>query len=303
MTAEVIRGQATTLLGQFQAVAGGGLVDLDATPTIGIVHVGTGAVALAPTTSGVTHPGTGSYGYVWTPSSALAAGLYLATWTGTYDTDPVTATEVLSLVVAPVGWAPDYISVTELRDYLRIGDTDDDAELAEDITAAARAVDRACGRQFGRVAAAEERLYTAVWDRHRRRGCGAWVIPIDDLMTTTDLVVEVGGTALTAYTLEPVNAAAKARPWEALVVDTGSAVVPTGAEHEIALTALWGWSAVPSAVKLATKIQAHRFNVRRDSPYGIAGSPDQGSELRLLDRVDPDVRVGLRDYVRWWAAA
>jgi len=65
----------------------------------------------------------------------------------------------------------------------------------------------------------------------------------------------------------------------------------------------WGWSAVPVPVKEATYLQASRFHSRRDSPYGIAGSPDQGSELRLLSRVDPDVAVSLSDFVRWWAAA
>jgi hypothetical protein len=55
---------------------------------------------------------------------------------------------------------------------------------------------------------------------------------------------------------------------------------------------------VPSAVKLATRLQASRFMARRDSPYGVAGSPDAGSEIRLLSRVDPDVAVALRGFSR-----
>jgi hypothetical protein len=45
-------------------------------------------------------------------------------------------------------------------------------------------------------------------------------------------------------------------------------------------------------------LQASRFYARRDSPYGVAGSPDLGSEVRLLSKVDPDVAVSLADYVR-----
>ncbi|NIL59971.1 phage gp6-like head-tail connector protein, partial [Salinispora arenicola] len=72
---------------------------------------------------------------------------------------------------------------------------------------------------------------------------------------------------------------------------------------ELTITAPWGWPAIPTAVVLATQLQASRLLTRRDSPYGVAGSPQDGSEMRLLARVDPDVEVVLRPYVRhWWAA-
>jgi len=198
-----------------------------------------------------------------------------------------------------MAWAPDYVTDVELKAYLRISDTGDDAELAVVATASSRAIDLHTNRQFGKVAAAEQRLYTARYDHERCR----WVIDIDDLMTTTDLVILVGGVALTDYVKEPVNAAAKGRPWTRLVVDKDSAVVPTGEEYEVAGTAIWGWTAVPNSVKLAARLQASRFHSRRDSPYGIAGSPDAGSEMRLLSRVDPDVGVSLRSFVRPRAVA
>jgi hypothetical protein len=191
-------------------------------------------------------------------------------------------------------WAPDYITSAELKSYVRIGDTVDDAEIAVAVTASSRAIDEHCNRQFGKVAAAEERLYTARW----RGDLNRWVVDIDDLMTTTDLAVEVAGDALTGYTLEPRNAAAKGRPWTRLVVDEDSSVVPTGDAYEVAATAIWGWTAVPTQVKQASYLQSSRFLSRRDSPYGIAGSPDAGSEMRLLARVDPDVAVSLRGLVR-----
>lgn len=192
-----------------------------------------------------------------------------------------------------MAWAPDYVTDDELKNFMRIPDTDDDAEIAFAISTASRAIDDHCNRQFGSVTA-ESRLYTARYDYDRCR----WVVDIDDLMSTAGLTVTVDGVTLTAYVKEPVNAAQKGRPWTRLVVDSDSSVVPTGDEYEVDMTAPWGWTAVPTAVKEATLLQGSRLHTRRDSPYGIAGSPDQGSELRLLARLDPDVAVSLRGLVR-----
>lgn len=198
-----------------------------------------------------------------------------------------------------MSWAPNYVTEAEMRAFLRINDSDDDVQLGVAITAASRAIDRHANRQFGVVAAAEERFYTGQYDRHRCR----WLVDVDDFMTVTDLVVEVDGTAVTTFVKEPRNAAAEGEPWTSLVFDLDSPVVPTGAVDEVSVTALWGWTSVPTAVKQATYLQASRFFARRDSPYGIAGSPDAGSELRLLARLDVDVATSLGPYLRWWAAA
>lgn len=199
-----------------------------------------------------------------------------------------------------MAWAPDYCSAAELKAYLRIGDTDDDAEVALAITAASRAVDRATGRQFGATASTEERTYTPAWDRRR----DLYVVEVDDLMTTSGLAVETAdGTAVAVlvavgdggYRLGPVNAQQKGRPWTQFVTTTCTS--------EFTVTATWGWSAVPTPIKQATLIQAARLFGRRGSPFGVAGSPDLGSELRLLAKVDPDVEVIVGPYRRWWAAA
>lgn len=204
-----------------------------------------------------------------------------------------------------MAWAPDYISSTELKSYLHIDDTNDDTEIALAITASSRAVDLCCSqgniaRQFG-VVTAEERFYTPRWDRRRNR----WVIEIDDLMSTVGFDPQLQDSdgndvgAINDYILEPRNAAAKGRPWTLLVVKPTSTYTPTGIEYEAAFTAPWGWSTVPSPVKQATRLQASRFFARRNSPYGVAGSPDDGSEMRLLSKVDPDVSVMLGSFKRW----
>jgi hypothetical protein len=199
-----------------------------------------------------------------------------------------------------MAWAPDYLTGQEFADYLRVHDDVDEVEFAVDISAASRAIDNHTNRQFGIVGAPEARTYTR-WHYDYERG--RWAIGIDDLMTTAGAAFTIDGTALTDYTLEPRNAAAEGRPWTRLVVARASSVQPTGCEPELGGTALWGWTTVPVAVTLACRLQGSRFNSRRDSPYGVAGSPDQGSEIRLLARVDPDVGVSLRSYVRPRAVA
>jgi hypothetical protein len=197
-----------------------------------------------------------------------------------------------------VTWAPDYVTRQELKDYLRIGDNADDAFIDAWITTVSRNVDDHCGRQFGQTVA-ESRYYTPFWDRQEQ----AWFAEIDDVQDTTGLTVtdENGATvpALTStvagYQLLPRNAPAKGRPYERLKL-----TVSTG---EITVNVKFGWSAVPSAVKTGMFLQGARLHHRRDSPFGVAGSPEQGSEIRLLAQLDPDFRTSLKPLVRdWWAA-
>lgn len=189
-----------------------------------------------------------------------------------------------------MAWAPDYVTDDELADWVRLGDSLDDAELALACTAASRAIDNLCNRQFGKTDGAQERIYPAT----PRRDRGVWVVVIDDLMSSAGLTVALDGDAITDYTLEPRNAAADGVPWTRLVIGRDSAVQPSSTVFEVTISAdPWGWSTVPDPVHLAARLQAARFVIRRESPYGVAGSPEQGNEMRLLARVDPDVAVML----------
>lgn len=197
-----------------------------------------------------------------------------------------------------MAWAPDYATPSEVKAYVRVDDDLDDVQVALAIAAASRAVDQHCGRQFGAVDTAEERHFSAVWDRRRSR----WLVEVDDFADDA-ITVQVAGGAITPVTFEPVNAGVKGRPWQRLVVDSSASVVPTVERDSVSVTAVWGWASVPTPVKQATLLQASRFLARRDSPFGVAGSPTLGSELRLLARVDVDVAVILGPFKRWWAAA
>lgn len=211
-----------------------------------------------------------------------------------------------------MGWQPEsYATVGELTAHVRIGDTADDFQAALALSTASRAIDQRCRRQFGRVPVAEARLYTPRASRNR----GGWLVPIDDLMTATDLAVEVDVNgdgifeAVTSYELRPYNAVVSGRPWTELLIPlltVPAFFTPSGAAQPagaVQVTAVWGWSGIPDGVRQACLLQASRLLSRRDSPYGVAGSPEVGSELRLLQRLDPDVIVALEPYRRRvWAA-
>jgi hypothetical protein len=194
-----------------------------------------------------------------------------------------------------MAWAPDYCTVDELSSYLRIDDAVDDVELSSAIAAASRAIDYATNRQFGLVDPAVGAFYTARYDYERCR----WVADVDDFQTVVGLTVVLTdlGT-VTTFVKEPPNAIVKGRPWTRIAFTDDSEFTPTGKVDEVGVVAKWGWTAVHETVKQATLLQASRFFTRRNAPFGVAGSPDVGSEMRLLAKVDPDVMVMLRDFMR-----
>jgi hypothetical protein len=184
-----------------------------------------------------------------------------------------------------MAWKPDYIDLATAKAFLRITDTVDDAELATLLTAASRAVDDRTNRQFGQLSGPAARVYRRppAYDLTS----GLWLVEIDDLQDVTGMTV--GGVAYASQTgvLGPDNAPADMLPWTRL----GFATIPT---MPLTVVARWGWTAVPAGVITAVKFVLNRWNKRRESPFGVAGSPDTGSELRLLAKLDADAVMALK---------
>lgn len=180
-------------------------------------------------------------------------------------------------------WAPDYISDEEAADFVRAPGVGLD-ELATWCTAASTAINKRCNRQFGKVDTLTERTYRrpAVWSS----ALGLYLVEVDDVQDVTGMTV--GGTAYadSGAVLLPDDAPERGRPYERLGFESR----PTS---PMVAVALWGWTAVPAGVVGAAKLQVSRWSSRRDSPYGVAGSPTDGSEIRLLSRLDPDVATTL----------
>lgn len=284
-------GTSAALSAEYRQYAGGPMTVMSGV-TITITNVATGATAVATTAAGVVNPSTGVYTYAWAISGAQAVGDYLVTWSGVDpQTDVVSATEIVQVTAAASGWAPDYVTLAQAKAFLRIGDTVDDTELAGWITAASRAIDKKCNRQFGQLAAPVTRTYRqpAAYDS----STGLWLASVDDVMTTTGMTVSGVAYASSGAVLLPDNAPLNGRPWTRLGLSYAPTASYPGAPATWSLTAQFGWTAVPAQVIAACKLQINRWNSRRDSPYGVAGSPEQGSEMRLTARLDPDVATSL----------
>lgn len=202
-----------------------------------------------------------------------------------------------------------YATLAELRSFVGIpvADTADDVTLQLALDAAGAQVDRFCDRTFGADASVTTRLYAA--------DLGG-VLTVDPISTLTGLIVatdengdgtyETTWTVGTDFRLEPINAAAAGNPWTRLVA-LGPRWFPRlqYGRPGVSVTAKFGWpgGVAPAPVKEATLIQAARLWKRKDAPFGVAGSVEFGSEMRLLAKLDPDVESLLRPYRRnWWAA-
>lgn len=193
-------------------------------------------------------------------------------------------------------WRPSYVSGAELRAYVRSTVAADLSLFVGWADAASRAVDASCHRQFGWAETAETRTYVPRWARSIAR----WALPIDDLQgaDVADLtVLDPTGATVTGSTLLPVDAPNEGLPYTRLALPVGAYVAgPLDAWQVTAPR--WGWTATPGRVVTATYLQGARLAWRRQAPAGIAGSPDSGSEVRLLAKLDADVAVTLRGLAR-----
>ena len=192
-------------------------------------------------------------------------------------------------------WKPDYITVAEFNAYGRT-DAQDDAETALQITAASRAIDDVCKRQFGQLATVQARVYRSAvwWDSE----LGLWMQDIDDVQDTTGMLVNGIALASAGVVLLPDNAPQEGVPYTMLGwADTYGSTFP-GPTLPMTHTARWGWTAVPNQVKAVSRLQVNRFATRRDSPYGVTEAPEGGTAMRLQARLDPDLYVGLRGLAR-----
>lgn len=192
-------------------------------------------------------------------------------------------------------WKPDYVTLAEIKSFLRVSDTQDDAELTIWITAASRAIDAYCNRQFGKETVTITRTY-------RRPAAlnyttGLWELEIDDWQDLTGLTVNGVAFGSSGAVMLPDTAPLEGVPYTRI----GFTAMPTastpGAPQTTILAGKPGWTTVPAQVPGAARLQISRWAARRDSPYGIAGSPE-GGEMRLLARLDPDVATQLRGLTR-----
>lgn len=190
-----------------------------------------------------------------------------------------------------------YATLNELKTALRIQDSVDDGLLELALESASRLVDEYTMRSFYNAGTA-----TRVF------------VPSDDYCVAIDDAISISSVAVSTllnktfdqvwtvndYQTEPLNGVVDGLTgWPITRVRAvGVYEFPYDSDYEeatVQITGVWGWSAVPTAVKQATIIQAMRLFKRLDSPLGIISSPDTGF-FRVSSRIDPDVAQLLNSY-------
>ena len=188
-----------------------------------------------------------------------------------------------------------YCTLSDLKTSLAIEDIQDDTALEAAILTASRMIDDYTGRFFykdGTTAAPVVRYYTAQdW----------YTCNVDDFVSLTQIATDDNFDQLYTtiwqaddYMVEPVNNPRRGWPLTRLLA-IDSYIFPYNLPQSVKVTAVWGWAAVPAEISMAAKLQASRLFVRRQSPFGVAGTPEIGT-IRLTSRLDPDVEALIRPF-------
>lgn len=171
-----------------------------------------------------------------------------------------------------------YITNTDLKTYLGISDTGDDALLTAACVTATAWINNFCGRQFNKTTTASARHY---------RAAHGGLVHVHDFHTVTDLVVKTdtgdNGTYDTTwasgdYVLTPldgIEAGVTGFPFRSIAA-VEAKTFPCSTRPRVQVTAQWGWAAVPAAVTQAAQIVgAYVYNLK-SSPMGVASFGDAG---------------------------
>jgi hypothetical protein len=230
------------------------------------------------------HSGTGLYDYT---IPLTASGVYVWQW----DVSGTVVDRAYGSVLAADPAPAPYASLADVKEFLKITDTREDAELLKRLPAATRRVNRDCGRTFWLSAIASTRTYRATHPE---------LLAVDDIATTEGLVIESGrGTGWTSLDLDgldylPENAIEKYEPIE-MIRRTGG-VWPIYGTTRVRVTARWGWLAVPEDIVLATCIQAGRLFRRKNAVEGVIGNSEFGPVR--VSKYDADYDQLIHPYVR-----
>jgi hypothetical protein len=195
-----------------------------------------------------------------------------------------------------------YCDASDVKAALAIGtaDTTDDTLIAEVIAAASRAIDDYTGQFFYQIADG-----TAFFTASDYVQVDTHAIPIISVHAlTTD--GDGSGTYETSWTNADFNLlpatntltnGSAAKPYTQIAATpSGSYAFPAGLAKGVRVVGHFGWAAVPSAVKLATIAQSAMLFEGRRAPFGVIGSTDQGTVMRMSARMHPEAVMLLEGY-------
>jgi hypothetical protein len=208
------------------------------------------------------------------PCNSAVSGIWQGEWTGTGNVSDV---QMFTWTTWPITLNQYYCSAEELKSRLRV--TGDDFEIAIAVAGASRAVDGYCDRYFYRMT--DTRTYVPR-DLYETR--------LDDFVSITALATDPAGTTAQGGTFPiswpagsfqplPYNPVRLGELWPyTRIRAVGGLTFPWVVPHvlmrmdRVQVTGVFGWPAVPYAVRSATLITAAEL-------YRMKGVPSAGEVL------------------------
>jgi hypothetical protein len=189
-----------------------------------------------------------------------------------------------------------YATLAEFKAAVGITDSTDDTALQNVLDATDTLIDLYCDRKTGFGTASETRYYTAEDYEY---------VLTDDLVSVTTLqtdddangTYETTWTSGTDYVLAPRNAALDGFPYTEIDTSvTWPRNFPKDVYLGVKVVGVFGFPAVPAAVKQAEIIQAGAVWNSRTAPFGVIGSADLGGILRMSRALHPEAALILEPY-------
>jgi hypothetical protein len=192
-----------------------------------------------------------------------------------------------------------YTNTSAVKAALGISDSSSDTIIDACVLVADEQINGHCDRDFTAAGSpATTRLFRP------QDECTVWV---DDIGSTTDLVVKVGDdngnyditlTINSDFRLAPYNAATKSPSWPYYKLESLGYVFPYWHRNPaIQVTARFGWPAVPDAVAKAALILAIDQFKLNSTAFGVAGQTDFGT-LRVGAGINLQAAALLAPFVR-----
>lgn len=299
----------------FQNAGGNDLAQLGQTFVVSGVNTDPTTVAVVitdPTGTAVTHTFAGtapadvtktSVGVYQLNVGCTIVGMWSYVWVGTGNASDVTAG---TFTVQPTSNLHTfYTSIEELKSRLKITDTQDDFELQLAVQSAARAVEGYCGRFFYQISDTRTFVPYSIYEQ-----------PLSDLVSISALSVDNDGDGVyeqpwvqgVDYQLAVGEwefnqlASGESRPytWARVINAVGGGrffpfIWPFAPLNRIQVVGVFGWPAVPYAIKQATLQVASEIYKLKDAPFGLMGSSEFG--VVRLPKQNPYVMKLLQPYI------
>jgi len=188
-----------------------------------------------------------------------------------------------------------YATTADLAGYMTVNAITYGDDLAHAITTASRQIDAYCARRFWADSTASARVYYSK-DTRVVLIDDAWSITSVKASSADDGTYDKTYTVSTDYQVEPLNGIADGLDglptWR---LRFNKPILPMNTQTPtIQITAKWGWSAVPEAIRQSCLIMAGEIFKLREAPFGVAGFNEMGAVR--IGRMSPQAVALLRPY-------